>query len=79
MTGTLVASAGFAMLIEGLRVVLPQGFEDWRFVLYPLMLLVVMLLRQQGLLGTKEWGWFAAPRPPAREEASLGAQPVEES
>ena len=70
MTGTLVASAGFAMLIEGLRVLLPQGFEDWRFVLYPLMLLVVMLLRQQGLLGTKEWGWFAAPRPRPREKPS---------
>lgn len=70
MTGTLVASAGFAMLIEGLRVLLPQGFEDWRFVLYPLMLLVVMLLRQQGLLGTKEWGWFAAPRPQPRKQPS---------
>jgi len=79
MTGTLVASAGFAVLIEGLRVVLPQGFEDWRFVLYPLMLLVVMLLRQQGLLGTKEWGWFAAPRPRPREDAPSEPQVVEES
>ncbi len=77
MTGTLVASAGFAFLIEGLRVILPQGFEDWRFVLYPLMLLVVMLLRQQGLLGTKEWGWFAAPRPRPRQESSSGAKGVE--
>jgi branched-chain amino acid transport system permease protein len=79
MTGTLVASVGFAVLIEGLRVSLPQGFEDWRFVLYPLMLLVVMLLRQQGLLGTKEWGWFAAPRPGPREPASADPQVVEES
>jgi len=78
MTGTLVASAGFAVLIEGLRVVLPQGFEDWRFVLYPLMLLLVMLLRQQGLLGTKEWGWFAAPRPQPRKQSSPRAQLAEE-
>lgn len=78
MTGTLVASAGFAMLIEGLRVLLPQGFEDWRFVLYPLMLLVVMLLRQQGLLGTKEWGWFAAPRPRPREKPSPETAVAEE-
>ena len=79
MTGTLVASVGFAMLIEGLRVLLPQGFEDWRFVLYPLMLLVVMLLRQQGLLGTKEWGWFAAPRPEPRSEAVAESAAAEES
>jgi len=78
MTGTLVASAGFAMLIEGLRVLLPQGFEDWRFVLYPLMLLVVMLLRQQGLLGTREWGWFAAPRPEPREKPSPETAVAEE-
>jgi branched-chain amino acid transport system permease protein len=79
MTGTLVASVGFAMLIEGLRVLLPQGFEDWRFVLYPLMLLVVMLLRQQGLLGTKEWGWFAAPRPEPRKGAVAESAAAEES
>jgi branched-chain amino acid transport system permease protein len=27
MTGTIVASAGFALVIEGLRVILPQGFR----------------------------------------------------
>jgi branched-chain amino acid transport system permease protein len=67
MTGTIVASIGFALLIEGLRVVLPQGFEDWRFVIYPILLLLVMLLRPGGLLGTKEWGWLRAPLPPDRD------------
>ncbi|MBC7237857.1 MAG: hypothetical protein H5T69_18600, partial [Chloroflexi bacterium] len=67
MTGTLVASAMFALVIEGLRVVLPQGFEDWRFVIYPVLLLLIMLLRQQGLLGTSEWGWLNAPLPPERD------------
>lgn len=67
MTGTIVASAMFALVIEGLRVVLPPGFEDWRFVIYPVLLLLVMLLRQQGLLGTTEWGWLRAPLPPARD------------
>jgi branched-chain amino acid transport system permease protein len=66
MTGTIVASALFALVIEGLRVVLPQGFEDWRFVIYPVLLLIIMLVRQQGLLGTTEWGWFRAPLPPER-------------
>jgi branched-chain amino acid transport system permease protein len=67
MTGTLVASFAFVLVIEGLRVILPQGFEDWRFVIYPIILLLVMLLRQKGLLGTSEWGWLRAPLPPARD------------
>jgi branched-chain amino acid transport system permease protein len=67
MTGTIVASAVFALVIEGLRVVLPQGFEDWRFVIYPIILLLIMLLRPQGLLGTSEWGWLRSPLPPARD------------
>jgi branched-chain amino acid transport system permease protein len=70
MTGTIVASGLFALMLEGLRVVLPQGFEDWRFVVYPIILLIIMLLRQGGLLGTKEWGWLRAPVPP-RKEASV--------
>jgi branched-chain amino acid transport system permease protein len=70
MTGTIVASGVFALVLEGLRVVLPQGFEDWRFVVYPIILLLVMLLRQQGLLGTREWGWLKAPVPPAQGGSS---------
>ena len=70
MTGTVVASVMFALIIEGLRVVLPQGFEDWRFVIYPIILLLIMLLRQQGLLGTTEWGWLRAPSPPERDSPS---------
>lgn len=67
MTGTILASGIFALLLEGLRVLLPQGFEDWRFVIYPIILLLIMLLRQQGLLGTTEWGWLRAPLPPERD------------
>lgn len=80
MTGTVVASAMFALVIEGLRVVLPQGFEDWRFVIYPILLLLIMLLRQQGLLGTTEWGWLRAPVPPSRPAAqgATAAEGVEE-
>ena len=67
MTGTILGSVLFALLIEGLRVLLPQGFEDWRFVIYPIILLLVMLLRPQGLMGTTEWGWLRAPLPPERD------------
>ncbi len=70
MTGTLMASALFTILIEGLRVILPQGFEDWRFVIYPILLLAIMLLRQEGLLGTREWGWLKQPAIDFKDVAS---------
>ncbi len=62
MTGTIVASFGWIFFLEGvLRVLLSQmGTEapTWRFVLYPITLLLLMLLRPQGLLGTVEWGFL---------------------
>ncbi len=67
MTGTVLAAVGVVVLIEELRVFLPQGFEDWRFVIYPIILLLVMLLRSQGIMGTSEWGWLRAPLPPERD------------
>jgi branched-chain amino acid transport system permease protein len=55
MTGTLVAAFAWQLLLEGfLRNILPQGFETWRFVVYPLILLVIMLVRPSGLFGEYE-------------------------
>jgi branched-chain amino acid transport system permease protein len=66
MSGTLAASFGWIFFLEGLlRVILGQlGTEapTWRFVLYPLALLLLMLLRPQGLLGSVEWGFLRAAR-----------------
>jgi branched-chain amino acid transport system permease protein len=65
MTGTIAASFGWIFFLEGLlRVLLGQlGTEapTWRFVLYPIALLLLMLLRPQGLLGNIEWGFLKAP------------------
>ena len=64
VTGTLAASFGWLFFLEGfLRVLLSKlGTEapTWRFVLYPITLLLVMLLRPQGLLGSVEWGFLKA-------------------
>jgi branched-chain amino acid transport system permease protein len=64
MTGTIAASFGWTFFLEGLlRVLLSQmGTEapTWRFVLYPIALLLLMLVRPQGLLGTVEWGFLKA-------------------
>jgi branched-chain amino acid transport system permease protein len=65
MTGTIAASFGWIFFLEGLlRVLLSQlGTEapTWRYVLYPIALLLLMLLRPQGLLGNVEWGFLKRP------------------
>jgi branched-chain amino acid transport system permease protein len=62
MTGTIAASFVWIFFLEGfLRVLLSQmGTEapTWRFVLYPITLLLLMLIRPQGLLGSLEWGFL---------------------
>ena len=64
MSGTIAASFGWTFFLEGLlRNLLGQlGTEapTWRFVLYPLSLLLLMLLRPSGLLGSVEWGFLKA-------------------
>jgi branched-chain amino acid transport system permease protein len=65
MTGTVAASFAWIFFLEGLlRVILGQlGTEapTWRFVLYPIALLLLMLLRPQGLFGNIEIGFFKPP------------------
>jgi branched-chain amino acid transport system permease protein len=67
VTGTLVASFTWALLLEGvLRLILPQGFETWRFVVYPLLLLLIMLVRPSGLLGSYEFPYLRQVLPPLK-------------
>jgi branched-chain amino acid transport system permease protein len=78
MTGTLAASFAWLFFLEGfLRVLLSKlGTEapTWRFVLYPITLLLVMLLRPQGLLGSVEWGFLKARL--ARRRKPAGGEPT---
>jgi branched-chain amino acid transport system permease protein len=66
--------------LEGLlRVLLGQlGTEapTWRFVLYPIALLLLMLLRPQGLLGKTEWGFLKAPSVKPRTPVDAHSNPV---
>jgi branched-chain amino acid transport system permease protein len=65
MTGTLVAAFAWQILLEGLlRIFLPQGFETWRFVVYPLILLITMLVRPSGLFGEYEIPFLRRRLPP---------------
>jgi branched-chain amino acid transport system permease protein len=64
MTGTIAASFAWIFFLEGfLRTLLGQISTEaptWRFVLYPITLLLLMLLRPQGLLGNLEIGFLKA-------------------
>lgn len=60
VSGTVIAAFAWAISLEGLRL-LPTGMELWRYVIYPVILLLVMLLRPKGLLGGVEIG-FLKPR-----------------
>jgi branched-chain amino acid transport system permease protein len=65
ITGTVAASFAWALGLEGvLRLVLPPGFELWRFVIYPMILLLVMLLRPKGILGDYEMPFLRQELPP---------------
>jgi branched-chain amino acid transport system permease protein len=69
ISGTVVASFAWALVLEGvLRLVLPPGFESWRYVVYPLILLIMMLLRPKGLLGGFEFPFIKADLPPLKKK-----------
>ncbi len=76
ITGTVVAAFAWALSLEGLRIILPSGAEAWRYIIYPVALLLIMLLRPQGLLGGVEWG-FLKPITWPRRKIETGAPTVE--
>jgi len=68
VTGTVFAAFAWALVLEGfLRLWLPQGFETWRFVVYPVLLLIMMLLRPKGLFGGFEVPFLRQVLPPLRK------------
>ena len=52
ITGSVLAAILLTYLPEQLR-----AFEDWRLVIYALLLIVMMLVRPEGLLGNRELWW----------------------
>jgi branched-chain amino acid transport system permease protein len=65
ITGTLITSFVWILVLEGfLRLWLPDGFETWRYVVYPLILLLVMLLRPKGIFGNYEFPFIRQNLPP---------------
>lgn len=59
LTGTVVTAIGWVFLQEGLRFVLGETFMDLRGVIYAVLLVILVLVRRQGLFGNKELGFLA--------------------
>ncbi len=80
MTGTITASFGWTFFLEGLlrNLLSLMGTEapTWRLVLYPIALLLLMLLRPQGLLGSTEWGFLKATILKSKKPAASDAPVV---
>lgn len=71
ITGSIIAAIVLTILPEALR-----GFEDYRMLLYSLVLIVMMLFRPTGLLGTYEFSlsWMLnRPRKAAIKEGGKQA------
>ncbi len=80
MTGTIFTGFLWIILLEGvLRLYLPEGFETWRFVVYPLILVIMMLLRPQGLLGQYEIPFLRREFPPPRRKQEPATPTVPET
>lgn len=80
ISGTVVASFAWALVLEGfLRIFLPEGFETWRFVVYPVLLLIMMLLRPQGLFGSYEFPFLRQILPPALKRKTSPDKEVDSS
>jgi branched-chain amino acid transport system permease protein len=75
VTGTVIAAFAWPLVLEGLlRQILPSGFETWRYVVYPLLLLIMMLLKPNGLFGNFE-APFLRQTLPALKNRLLGTKP----
>jgi len=74
VTGTVAAAFAWALVLEGfLRLWLPPGFETWRYVVYPLLLLLMMLLRPKGLFGGYELPFLRHSMPALRLKPATAA------
>lgn len=66
MSGTMAASFGWIFLLEGMRFLLPPEYVEFRWVVIPVLLVVTMLLRPQGLFGRREFFFLKPAAGPRR-------------
>jgi branched-chain amino acid transport system permease protein len=62
ISGAIVGPVIFTLLPELLR-----SLESWRMVIYPLILILVMIFRTQGIMGFKEFSFILIPQHKRKE------------
>lgn len=59
ITGSIMAATGLTILPEFLRVI---NFQQWRMVVYPLFLIILMLRKPDGIFGNREFSFLVPKR-----------------
>jgi len=59
ITGSILAATGLTILPEFLRVI---NFQQWRMVIYPLLLIILMLRKPEGIFGNREFSFLVPKR-----------------
>ncbi|MCX7770032.1 MAG: branched-chain amino acid ABC transporter permease [Proteobacteria bacterium] len=54
ISGTIIAGLFWVFFIEGLRIILPSEILEYRWVLIPIILILIMMIRPYGLMVKKE-------------------------
>ena len=62
ISGAIIGPAIFTLLPELMR-----NLQSWRMVIYPIVLILVMIFRTEGIMGLKEFGFILLPRPERKE------------
>jgi branched-chain amino acid transport system permease protein len=75
MSGTVLAAIVWALLLQGAAVsMLPSELLEWRYVIYAVALVVLMLVRPQGLMGGSELGFLKNTPPALRRKKPAAAE-----
>jgi branched-chain amino acid transport system permease protein len=62
ISGAIVGAAIFTILPELMR-----GLQSWRLVIYPLILILTMIFRTEGIMGLKEFSFILIPQRQRKE------------
>ncbi len=60
LSGAIMGAGILTILPEGLRVVQDITGIDLRMIIYAITIILIMILRPQGLMGNKEWKWLSS-------------------
>ena len=60
LSGAIVGAGILTVMPEGLRIVQDFTGIDLRMIIYALTMVLIMILRPQGIMGNREWKWLSS-------------------